>query len=130
MPIEASSSRMHDGYFAVPVSGSCRSFAVLEKASGKLTMTRDRLPGATVAAAIDRAERGRAVAFDEMRSPDFVGLVPRRPIGHLRFATPVTPEMQAVDVGRQQFFLALVLLADQLLDQLRVQSSSAHSATR
>ena len=28
--------------------------------------------------------------------------------------------MQRVDVGRQQFFLALVLLADQLLDQLRV----------
>ena len=33
---------------------------------------------------------------------------------------PVAAEMQRVDVGGQQLFLALVLLADQLLDQLRV----------
>ena len=56
-----------------------------------------------------------------MRSPTLSAFLTRRPIGHLRFCSAQSrPRCSAWTFGRQQLFLALVLLADQLLDQLRV----------
>jgi hypothetical protein len=91
---------------------------------------RDRIPRADGGAAIDRAERRRAVAFDEDAVADLVGLLHAKPDRAFQILQrPVAAEMQRVDVGGQQFFLALVLLADQLLDQFGVHvEQGAHRA--
>src|SRR6202021_1736354 len=114
MPIEASSSSPCTmAYFALPVSASCRSFLQwLAKASASED------DGGT---AIDRAERGGAVAFDENAVADLIGLLHAQADRAFEILQrPVAAEMQRVDVGREQLFLALVLPADQLLDQLGV----------
>ena len=78
---------------------------------------RDRIPGADRGAAIDRAQRGGAVPFDEDAVADRVGALEPQPDRALQvLERPVAPEMQRVDVGADQLFLALELLADQLLD--------------
>ena len=82
---------------------------------------RDRIPGAHRGAAIDRAQRRGAVAFDEDAVADLVGLLdPDADRAFQVLQRPVSSKMQRVDVRGEQLLLALVLLADQLLDQLRV----------
>ncbi len=133
MPIEASSSSPCTmAYFALPVSGSCRSFLQwLGEGLRHRRRRRDRIPGADGGAAIDGAERRRAVAFHEDAVADLVGLLHPQPDRAFQILQrPVAAEMQRVDVGGQQLFLALVLLADQLLDQLRIHVEQGDSAPR
>jgi len=109
-------------YFAFPVAGSCRSFLQwLVKASASEDDGVIRIPRADRGAAIHRAKRGGAVAFDEDAVADLVGFLdPQADRAFEILQGPVAAQMQRVDIRRQQLFLALVLLADQLLDQLRV----------
>ena len=92
---------------------------------------RDRIPGADGGAAIDGAERSRAVAFDEDAVADLVGLLDAKPDRAFQVLQRlVAAEMQRMDVGGEQLLLALVLLADQLLDQLHVHVEQRASAPR
>ena len=95
--------------------------AVAGERVGQRGGRRDRIPGADGGAAVDRAERGRAVALDEDAVADLVGLLDAQPDRAFQILERiVAAEMQRMDVGGEQLLLALVLLADQLLDQLRV----------
>ena len=95
--------------------------AVAAECVGQRRRGRDRIPGAHGSAAIDGAKRSGAIALDENAVADLVGLLDAQPDRAFEILQcPVTAEMQGVDVGRQQLFLALVLLADQLLDELGV----------
>ena len=88
---------------------------------GQRRRRRDRIPGADGGAAIDRAERGRRIALDEDAVADLVALLQAQAdrAGEVEGGV-VAPDMQRLDVGLDQLFLALVLLADQLLDHLDV----------
>ena len=123
MPIEASSSSPWTmAYLALPVFGIVpQLLAMAGEGVRQRRRRRDRIPGADGGAAIDRAERGGAVALDEDAVADLVGFLdPQADRAFQVLQRPVAAEMQRVDVRGQQLFLALVLLADQLLDQLRV----------
>ena len=118
-------------YFALPVTGIVPQFlAVAGEGVGHRRRWRDRIPRAHGGAAIDRAEGGCAVAFDEDAVADLVGLLDAQADRAFQvLQRPVAAEMQRMDVRRQQLFLALVLLADQLLDQLGVHvEQGAHRA--
>ena len=75
MPIEASSSSAWTmAYLALPVSLSCAEpLAMGLEGLGERRGGRDGIPGADRGAAIDRAQRGGVVAFDEDAVADVVG---------------------------------------------------------
>ncbi len=84
---------------------------------GKRRRRRDRIPGADGGAAINRAKCRRRVAFDENPIADCIGALQTQADRVIEIhRRPVTAEMQRVLVGVEQLFLALELLADQLLD--------------
>ena len=124
MPIEASLVlALHDrvlglaGFRIVPQLLAVGAEGVRQRGG-----RRDRIPGADGGAAIDRAERGGVVALDEDAVADLVGLLDPEPDRAFQvLQRPVAAEMQRMDVGGEELLLALVLFADQLLDQLRVE---------
>ncbi len=119
MPIEASSSSAWTmAYLVFLVVGiDPQPPAMAGEGLGQRGRRRDRIPGADRRAAIDGAERGRGVAFDEDAVADLVGAPQPQPDRALQVGQrPVAAEMQRVDVGADQLLLALELLADQLLD--------------
>ena len=113
---------LDDGVFGLlgfridPQLGAMAGEGVGERGGG-----RDRIPGAHRGAAVDRAERRRRVALDEDAVADLVALLQAQPdrAGEVKRGE-VAPDMQRLDVGLDQLFLALVLLADELLDHLDV----------
>ena len=125
MPIEASSSSAWTmAYLALPVSLSCRSRLQWRlEGLGERRGRRDGIPGAHRGAAIDRAQRGGVVAFDEDAVADVVGAADlelhARRDRHAAL-TQSRPRLQRLDVGIEQLLLALELLAEQPLDLLGV----------
>ena len=97
-------------------------FAMTSESIGERRRWRDRIPGADSGAAIDRAERRRTVAFDKNAIADLVGLFDSKADRALQvLQRVVASEVQCMDVGGQELFLALVLFTDQLLDQLGIE---------
>ena len=99
--------------------------AVLLKGFGERRGRRDRVPGAHRRPAVDAAERRGGVALDEDLVAHDIGLAFQGPHADAQGAFQVlerigAPELQRVQVGLQERFLALVLLADQLGDHQRV----------
>ncbi len=120
MPMEASSSSactIAKRFW--PVAGSTRNLrAVLLERLGHRGRGRDRIPGRDRRAAVHAAQRRGAVAVDEDAVAHPVGaphLQPERLAAQV-LAREVAAQVQRLDVGGQQLFLALVLLAEQLLD--------------
>ena len=109
---------LDDRVFGLAVLGDAQLAAMLGESVRQRRGGRDRIPGADRRAAIDRAERGGRIAFDEDAVADLVGFLDadRQRAFQVGFR-PVAAEMQRVHVGRDQLVLALVLLADQLLDR-------------
>jgi hypothetical protein len=95
--------------------------AILLERLGERRRRRDRIPGANGRAAVDATERGGGVAVDENAIADRIGLAHhdaermREILQHV-----VAAEMQRLPVRVEQFFLALVLLAEQRLDDAGV----------
>ncbi len=84
---------------------------------GKRGRRRDRIPGADRRSAVDGAERGGRVSFDEDAVANRVGMSQPQPDRAIEVHHhPVAPEMQRVLVGVEQLLFALVLLGDELLD--------------
>ncbi len=123
MPMEASSSSAWMmAYLACLVSRiDAQLGAVPGEGVGQRRGWRDRIPGAHRGAAVDRAERRRRIALDEDAVADLVALFQPQPdrAGEVERRV-VAPDMQRLDIGLDQLFLAFVLLADQLLDDLDV----------
>ena len=82
---------------------------------------RDRVPGAHRGAAVHRAQRRRAVAFHEDLLAHRVGALHAQADRAVEVGERVVaPHLHRVEVGFEQFFLAFVLLADQLGDRAGV----------
>src|SRR3974390_77139 len=101
MPIEASSSSAWTmaNLFCF-LAGSTRTRCEEGGGFGKGGRRRDRIPGAQGGAAIDRAERGRRIAFDENPVADRVRPLQAQPdrVLHIHHH-PVAAEMERVLVG-------------------------------
>ena len=122
---------LHDRVFGLAGFRVVPQFpAMAGEGVGNRRRWRDRIPGAHRGAAIDRAEGCCAVALDEDAVADLVGLLDAQPDRAFQvLQRPVAAEMQRMDVRGQELFLALVLLADQLLDDLRIHlEQGAHRA--
>ena len=123
MPIEASSSSAWTmAYFVLLGVGiDAQLGAIAREGVGERGGGRDRIPGADRGAAIDRAQRGGRIAFDEDAVADLVALAQAQPDRAMQIERRVVAaDMQRLDVRLDQLVLALVLLADQLLDHLHV----------
>jgi hypothetical protein len=114
--------RLHDGIAVLAgVRIDTELAAVALEGFGHRGRRRDRVPGGDGRAAVHAAEGGRAVAVDEdalahaVRPPDADA---QRPLQVL--LRELASQLQRLHVGSEQLLLALVLLAEQLLDFRRV----------
>ena len=123
MPMEASSSSawMMANLCLLGFGIDAHLGAMAGKRIRQRRRRRDRIPGADCGAAIDRAERRRRIALDEDAVADLAALLQAQADRAREVESGVVAsDMQRLDVGRDQLFLALILLADQLLDHLDV----------
>src|SRR5204863_5408086 len=91
--------------------------AMASESFGQRRRWRDRIPGAYRGAAIDRAEGGRRIAFDEDAVADAGRALQTQAdrVLHIHHH-PIAAEVERVFVGVEQLFLAFVLLGNQLFD--------------
>ena len=95
--------------------------AVLLKRLGHRGRRRDRVPRRYGRAAIDASQRGSTVAVGEDLVSDHVRASDTYAQGVFKvLLDKIPPQMQRLNIGRQQTLLALVLLGEQLLKHVGV----------
>ena len=113
---------LHDGVFVLAgFSLAAQALAIGGEAFGERGRRRQRIPGADGGAAIDRAERGRRIAFDIDAVADGVGLFYPQADGALQIGErPVAADRQRLEIGVDQLLLALELFRQQRLDDAHI----------
>ncbi len=131
MPIEASSSSPWTmAYFALPVSGSCRSFLQwLAKASASDDDGVIGYHAQTVAPPYTAPSAAALLPSMKIRSPTLSDFLSRKPIGHLRFCNAQSrPRCSAWTFDDNSFSLPLYCSLNSCSISFGSMSSSAHSA--
>ena len=108
---------LHDGVFRAPLRVGAQALAIAHEEFGQGGRRRDRIPRADAGAAIDRAECCSLVALDEDTVAHGIGALDTQAnrAGEMRLRIFMA-DVQRLDIWRDEFFLALELLADQGFD--------------
>src|SRR5690606_9682364 len=101
----------HDGEAVLAVGVPAQLVAILLEGLGERRRRRDRIPGAECGAAINGAERRGLVAFDEDAIADLVGALQLQTNRREMILGEIEPELERLQVRRDQLILALELLA-------------------